>query len=193
MKHIHYYIIAIVMTVALVACGDEGNRFSSYHCNLTIDNSKHLNAVLASAMDANNAGTFCIIGFTLKGGAKHYTFSNSQGLTSTSIFNAIDDRMKMQEHIGMNGRLIVGYSNMEYPPVFYAYDGECPNCFDPNALPLRSYPLSLDGQGIGIATCAKCHRQYRLNQEGIVANNTGKPLGQYRATSTGAHGRLQVY
>ena len=47
MKHIHYYIIAIVMTVALVACGDEGNRFSSYHCNLTIDNSKHLNAVLA--------------------------------------------------------------------------------------------------------------------------------------------------
>ena len=48
MKHIHYYIIAIVMTVVLVACGDEGNRFSSYHCNLTIDNSKHLNAVLAS-------------------------------------------------------------------------------------------------------------------------------------------------
>ena len=33
----------------------------------------------------------------------------------------------------------------------------------------------------------------RLDQEGIVANNTGKPLGQYRATSTGAHGRLQVY
>ena len=95
------------MTVVLVACGDEGNRFSSYHCNLTIDNSKHLNAVLASAMDANNAGTFCIIGFTLKGGAKHYTFKNSQGLTSTSIFNAIDDRMKMQEHIGMNGRLII--------------------------------------------------------------------------------------
>ena len=46
---------------------------------------------------------------------------------------------------------------------------------------------------IGIATCAKCHRQYRLNQEGIVDNNTGKPLIQYRATSTGAHGRLQVY
>ena len=62
------------MTVVLVACGDEGNRFSSYHCNLTIDNSKHLNAVLASAMDANNAGTFCIIGFTLKGGAEQVHF-----------------------------------------------------------------------------------------------------------------------
>ena len=82
MKHIHYYIIAIVMTVVLVACGDEGNRFSSYHCNLTIDNSKHLNAVLASAMDANNAGTFCIIGFTLKGGGIRATEeeTSAQGL-----------------------------------------------------------------------------------------------------------------
>ena len=191
MKHIHYYIIAIVMTVVLVACGDEGNRFSSYHCNLTIDNSKHLNAVLASAMDANNAGTFCIIGFTLKGGAKHYTFKNSQGLTSTSIFNAIDDRMKMQEHIGMNGRLIVGYSNMEYPPVFYAYDGECPNCFDLNALPMRSYPLSIDSKGT--ATCAHCHRQYRLNQGGFVANNTGKHLTEYRADPPQPLGVLRVY
>ena len=155
MKHIHYYIIAIVMTVALVACGDEGNRFSSYHCNLTIDNSKHLNAVLASAMDANN------------------------------------DRMKMQEHIGMNGRLIVGYSNMEYPPVFYAYDGECPNCFDLNALPMRSYPLSIDSKGT--ATCAHCHRQYRLNQGGFVANNTGNHLTEYRADPPQPHGVLRVY
>ena len=108
-----------------------------------------------------------------------------------SIFNAIDDRMKMQEHIGMNGRLIVGYSNMEYPPVFYAYDGECPNCFDLNALPMRSYPLSIDSKGT--ATCAHCHRQYRLNQGGFVANNTGNHLTEYRADPPQPHGVLRVY
>ena len=97
----------------------------------------------------------------------------------------------MQEHIGMNGRLIVGYSNMEYPPVFYAYDGECPNCFDLNALPMRSYPLSIDSKGTAI--CAHCHRQYRLNQGGFVANNTGNHLTEYRADPPQPHGVLRVY
>ena len=184
---------AIAVLGLLVPCAQAENRYSNHHCNLTIDNSQHLDATLASAMDPNASGTFCLIGYTIHGGATHFTFANNRGNHSESIFNAIDDRLKSQEHLGLNGRIIVGYGNMDNPPTFYAYDGECPNCFDPNALPLRSYPLSLDGQGIGIATCAKCHRQYRLNQEGIVANNTGKPLGQYRATSTGAHGRLQVY
>lgn len=178
------------MTVLFVACGDEENRFSNYHCNLTIDNSKHLDATLASAMNPAASGTFCIIGFTIQGGSKYFTFKNSEGLESKSIFNAVDERLKSQEHVGMNGRLIVGYSNMELPAVFYAYDGECPNCFDLNALPMRSYPLSISSQGI--ATCASCHRQYALNSGGFVMNSGGHPLTQYGASSSGSNGVLHV-
>lgn len=36
------------------------------------------------------------------------------------------------------------------PPIFYAYDAECPNCFDLNALPMRSYPLTVTGDGGGL-------------------------------------------
>ncbi len=191
MRSIHYIIIVLLATVMLTACTDEDNKYSSYHCNLTIDNSKHLNPVLASAMDVNTSGTFCIIGFTIKGGAKYYTFQNNQGLSETSIFNAIDDRLNNQERIGMNGSLIVGYSNMLYPPKeFYAYDGECPNCFDLDALPLRSYPLTINSQGI--ATCSTCHRQYRLNQEGMCVSG-GQHLTLYRANMPVPNGTLQVY
>lgn len=180
----------MMVSVFLAACGDEENRYSSYHCNLSIDNSKHLDPTLASAMDANAPGTFCVIGYTIKAGSKYYTFGNSFGLHSESIFNAIDERLQNHEHIGMNGSLIVGYSNMDYPAVFHAYDGECPNCFDLNALPMRSYRLTIDGNGIAI--CANCKRQYKLNSEGVSANQSGKPLTQYRASSTGANGVLRV-
>ncbi len=190
MKGVYYIIVVVLAAVMLAACSDDDNRYSSYHCNLSIDNSKHLNPVLASAMDANTPGTFCIIGFTIKGGAKYFTFKNSLGQSQTSIFNAIDDRLNSQERIGMNGSLIIGYGNMDYPSQFYAYDGECPNCFDLNALPLRSYPLSIDSQGI--ATCASCHRQYRLNQEGVAVSGGGH-LTRYRANQPVANGVLQVY
>lgn len=190
MRGIHYIIRVLLAAVMLTACTEEDNRYSNYHCNLSIDNSKHLNSVLASAMDANTSGTFCIIGFTIKGGAKYYTFQNNQGNSDTSIFNAIDDRLNNQERIGMNGRLIVGYGNMDYPAQFYAYDGECPNCFDLDALPMRSYPLTIDSQGI--ATCAACHRQYRLNQEGVCISG-GSHLTLYRANTPVPNGVLQVY
>ena len=128
---------AIAVLGLLASCDKAENRYSNYHCNLTIDNSQHLDATLASAMDPNASGTFCLIGYTIHGGATHFTFANNRGNHSESIFNAIDDRLKSQEHLGLNGRIIVGYGNMDNPPTFYAYDGECPNCFDPNALPLR--------------------------------------------------------
>ena len=190
MKHVRYILLAW-MAVLFVACGDEENRFSNYHCNLTIDNSLHQNLTLASAMDANASGTFCVITITLHGGYKYFAFTNNRGTYSESIFKAIDDRLKSQEHVGQNGRLIVGYGNMDNPAQFYAYDGECPNCFDLNALPLRSYPLTIDSQGL--ATCAACHRQYRLNMEGMVVGGTGRHLEMYRATSSAAYGVLHVY
>ena len=85
----------------------------------------------------------------------------------------------------------MGYGNLNNPPVFYAYDLECPNCFDPQALPLKSKPLQLLAGGI--AVCRVCNRRYNLNNSGvIVQGERGRKLTRYRAQTTGPYGVLTV-
>ena len=87
--------------------------------------------------------------------------------------------------------MIVGFGNLDYPAKFYAYDKECPNCFDPNVLPVRSKPLTMSSNGL--ATCNVCHRQYNMNSDGIVvAGDSGKKMTRYRASTTGPFGILAV-
>ena len=94
--------------------------------------------------------------------------------------------------MGRNNGLIVGFGNLDNPAIFYAYDAECPNCYNPSALPVRSYKLSVSSSGI--ATCANCKRSYNLNTGGnIVAGSAGNLLERYRATTTGPNGLLHVY
>ena len=183
--------LSILFAGTLVSCGNEEFPYSNYSCNLTIDNSKHLDHTLNSAMNPNSKGIFCKISHKISSGALYFIFKNNQGLASESIFNAIDQRLQAQRHLGMNNGVIVGYGNPSDPAPFYAYDAECPNCFDHNAIPMKSYPLNMNGNGI--ATCAKCMRQYNMNTGGNCINNTGKGLTRYRATTTGANGRLHIY
>lgn len=179
--------------VALLSCGeDAGFEYSNYHCNLTLDNSTHQDPTLASAMNAMTAGIFCKIGFTVRGGASYYTFVNNQNVQTESIFNAIDARLENQNRIGMNRGLIVGYGNLDHPAVFFAYDAECPNCFSVNALPLRSYPLSVSGTGV--ASCAHCKNEYNLNTGGNLVKGSGvQLLTRYHANQPEPFGVLQVY
>ena len=75
--------------------------------------------------------------------------------------------------------------------IFNAYDRECPNCFDPNMLPLKSRPLSVSENGI--AKCGYCKRQYDLNNGGFISNgDKGKKLTRYSCHATGAYGILTV-
>ena len=79
-------------------------------------------------------------------------------------------------------RLVIG--NLDNPSPFYAYDLQCPNCFNTNTLPLRSYELKISSDGFG--TCNNCHRKYNLNTGGnIVSGDSGKKLIRYRARSYG--------
>ena len=74
---------------------------------------------------------------------------------------------------------------------FYAYDLECPNCFDPNYIPVRSKPLSISVNGL--ATCNLCKRQYDMNNGGIVSKGEGgKKMTRYRAATTGPLGVMSV-
>ena len=93
----------------------------------------------------------------------------------------------------MNNGIIVGYSNQNLESgnyQFYAFDAQCPNCFDYNAIPMKSYPLTLNSDGT--ATCANCKRKYNMNYGGLCVNNTGNNMTKYRCSTTGALGYLVI-
>jgi hypothetical protein len=177
-----------------VACSGDDYTYSSYHCNLVIDNATHNNATLASAMNSMSPGVFCKISYD--NSKKTYVFTNNQGQSSPSNPLSQNEltRLANGSRVGLNNGLIVGYGNLSSTDtggyVFYAFDAECPNCFDFNAIPLRSYPLTMTTAGI--AECANCKRQYNMNTGGNCINNTGKGLTTYRAASSGALGTLTV-
>lgn len=176
-----------------VACSGDDYTYSSYHCNLVIDNATHNDVTLASAMNSMSPGVFCKI--TYNNSKKAYVFTNNQGQSSSTPLTASEiERLGRTSRVGLNNGLIVGYGNLstskEGGYVFYAFDAECPNCFDFNAIPLRSYPLTMTTAGI--AECANCKRQYNMNTGGNCINNTGKGLTTYRAATSGAYGTLTV-
>ena len=177
----------------ILSCGDSEFEYDSSPCYLVFDNSVHQDPTLASALTLYS-GTFATITTSQKSGARYFVFENNQGNRSESIFNAVDERRSLV--LGKNGGLIVGYGN-SVDAILYAYDRECPNCFVPDAIPMRSKPLTI-GQD-GMATCAVCKRRYDMNNGGncVYAENDGdakgaKGMTRYRGSTTGPFGRLAV-
>ena len=190
-------IIMLAMTGLLsaalfVACGDVESEFSTAPCALYFDNQTHNDATLAAAMTPLS-GIFVTITTTSKSGAQYFVFTNNQGHSSPPVVFDAKDKQRQQAGqliLGLNGAIIVGYG-FSTPQTFYAYDRECPNCFDSNALPLRSYPLKVNSAGI--ASCSHCHRTYDLNNGGIIASGSGgKMIKPYPSVTTGAYGVLSV-
>lgn len=183
--------LSLLAVILLSSCGKTENEFSSRPCVLIFDNSTHNDATLAAAMTPYS-GTFVTITLTNHRGARYFKFSSNQGISSESILDAIDLRRSMI--LGMNDALIVGYGNLSdnngiLP--FYAFDRECPNCFDPDEIPVRSYPLHVNTAGI--ATCNICKRKYNLNNGGILSDgDAGNKMTRYRASTTGPYGILAV-
>ncbi len=185
-------LISLLFAVALLltACGDTTNEFTIGTCYFVFDNSIHQDATLAGAMNPNAPGIFCQVKKNVRGGATYFDFKDNAGVSSSKIQNAIDDRRTFI--LGYNNGLIVGFSALNSPATFYAFDLECPNCFDPNSIPMRSRPLSMTTSGQ--AVCGVCHRTYDLNNNGfIVSGDPGDKLTRYRATTTGPFGVLSVH
>ena len=179
--------ILTLLTMMFSSCGEAEFEYSSAPCYLSIDNSLHHDATLASAL-TQYSGTYVTITITTKSGARYFSFTNNVGKHTESIFNAYDERRSLL--LGYNGELIVGFGN-SVDGILYAYDRECPNCFDPNMLPLKSRPLSVSENGI--AKCGYCKRQYDLNNGGFISNgDKGKKLTRYSCHATGAYGILTV-
>ena len=181
--------LTALLVVCLMACGNTENEFTAGSCYFVFDNSAHQDATLAGAMNPNAPGIFCTITTEMRNGANYFNFSSSAGQNSSQIYNALDKRRTLA--LGFNDGIIVGFGALNQPPVFYAFDRECPNCFDPNVLPVRSKPLTMSSNGL--ATCNVCHRQYNMNSGGIVvAGDSGKKMTRYRASTTGPFGILAV-
>ena len=172
----------------LTGCGDVQNEYSNFRPYFMFENNVHQNPRLAEAMTPHS-GMFCTVRLQNTSGVLCYVFTNSNGQTKETLLN---DRDKQRTRVlGINNGLIVGYGNLNDPPTFYAYDLECPNCFNPDVFPLKSKPLQLASGGI--ADCNVCKRRYNLNAGGLViSGERGKPLTRYRAQTTGPYGTLTV-
>ena len=170
-----------------VSCNGSEFEYSSTPCYLFIDNSVHRDPVLASAL-TRYSGTYVKISVTTKSGARYFSFFDNHGNHSESRFNAYDERRSLQ--IGKNGAVVVGYGN-SVDGVLYAYDLECPNCFDVNALPLKSRPLEIAEDGV--ATCHYCHRRYSMDNGGyIMEGDRGNKMTRYRSSASDPYGVLTV-
>lgn len=164
---------------------DTETMFTKYPCYLVLDNSLHQDPTLASAMNAMSPGVFCTI---YDNEAKQqYQFTNNYGTSTVSTFNGIDKRRTRA--LGMNNALIVGFGALTGE--FYAYDRECPVCFDPQAVPVRSKPLTIGSDGQ--ATCPVCKRRFDMNNGGNCTTEGGvSGLRRYRGGTTGPFGVLSV-
>lgn len=179
--------------IGLTGCSSDDYTYSDFHCNLTIDLRAHMKAPLQAALNSMSPGVFCEISYDAR--SRSYIFVNNQAQRDSSRLNSVDFQLGNEGKIGMNNGLIVGYGNLSSNDAggytFYAFDAQCPNCFNYNTVPMRSYPLTMNSAGIA-ATCANCKRQYNMNTGGNCVNNSGKGMTQYRASTTGPLGTLYV-
>ncbi len=177
------------MLFSLNSCSDAQFEYTGRPCNTIVDKTVFQDPTIASAMNPMSPGTFCLVQKTIKGGAQQFAFSANTGLSSSRLFTAKEERMTLI--FGLNNGVIVGYGNSDFPAIFYAYDRECPNCFNPDAVPVKSKPLKMDEKGY--ASCAVCGRVYNLNKRGYIEKGEkGNPLTRFPASTTGPFGVLVV-
>lgn len=187
-KRLYLFIFPLLGGIGggLMCACDAETTYTRYPCYLVIDNSVHQDATLASAMNIMSPGVFCTI--TNNEAKQQYSFVNNCGLSSVKAYNAIDKRRTRA--LGMNGALIVGFGTLTGE--FYAYDRECPVCFSPDDVPVRSKPVTTSSDGI--ATCSVCKRRFDMNNGGNCVSEGGiSGLRRYRASMpTGPFGVLSV-
>lgn len=172
------WLLAGLLLIALNACGETEFTHSNHPVSFVFDTRLHTHSpALASAL--NGLGVFVTVSEVNNAGQPAYRFDNHQGLVNVIPLNATDERQTRL--IGQNNALIIGYGNLDTPAPFYAYDGECPHCFNFNAIPLKSSPLSVANNGI--ASCKNCGRRFNLNTGGNMIAGEGRyRLAVYRAS-----------
>lgn len=184
MKRYTYYII--MLFALFTSCEDTEYEFSSYPAFFIFENTASRSPALASAMNSMSPGIFCRI---TTSGANYFSFTSNQGLSDIVAKTAVDQNRTVVLGVYNETGIIVGYGNLNSPATFYAYDSQCPNCYESTGLPRYSLTMNTDGT----AECGSCSRKYDMNNGGLVIEgDKGDKLIRYRATTTGPQGVLQV-
>ena len=186
--------VFLFISLLLAACAAE-NEYSSWPCRFAYDNSIGQDATLATAMEPNARGVFCLITETSQNGVKYLNFRNSHDLTSQKRETFTEQQADFV--LGLNNGIIVGYQTFVtegFGQGFAGYDVQCPNCVrrENNTLS-PNYRVQMSSSGI--ATCPKCGLKYDLNNGGIVQNGKQGDTGleKYAASTTGPLGYISVF
>ena len=183
---VHVVSTALLALIVFVSCGGSEYEYSNHRAYFVFDNQQHLNPALTSAMNAMVPGIFCRI--SVLNGAR-LDFTTNQGMSESSDLTAYELQRTIILGAYNGSGIIVGFGSLNNPPTFYAYDAQCPNCYEENGMPRYQLTMSTIGQ----ASCKQCGRSYDMNNDGIVCVGIdGKKLIRYRATTTGPTGVLSV-
>ncbi len=181
----------------LFACESDSQYDTSHKCYLVIDNNIHLDPTLMSSMNSMSPGVFCRVSLGTRNGVPTYFVESNQKngetkqpMKSSFTLNDVDRQRTKLLGIYNETGLIVGFGNLDNPPIFYAYDAICPNCYELN-MPGSYQPMTMNSAGV--ASCSLCNRTYNLNTGGnILSGEKGRQLYRYRASTTGPQGILVV-
>lgn len=194
-KQLSYFILLTFYLLLLSSCEAE-NEYSTWPCRFAYDNSTHQDATLASCMDVNVPGMFCLITESVRGGVKYLNFKSNYNTTSSQVETEAEKRAEYI--LGLNNGIIVGFQNAVLDAfgnaLFVAYDVQCPNCVRQSGNTLSpNYGISMNDRGI--ATCGKCGRKYDMNNGGVLQNGQEGDTGleKFAASASGPFGHLSVF
>ena len=156
----------------LGSCGESEFEYSSHRVRLVYDNSLHLDATLSVSMNAMAPGTFCRVSVS----GNYFTFTNSHGQSSRQPMTSVEQQRLPILGVNNESGVIVGFGLLSDPPVFYAYDAQCPNCYENDSRPRYLLSMTSDGK----AKCSRCGRTYDMNNSGIIIDGgPGEKLYRY--------------
>lgn len=194
MRLLAFGIWLLAVSCLLVGC-EADEEYSTHACRFSYNNMIHNDATLASALDFNSRGIFCLISEKTRAGARYLVFESNVGMQSQQIETA--EEVEAKFILGLNNGIIVGFQTLNTDGPyggFVGYDVQCPNCvrhFNNTANP--NYRVTMESSGI--ATCSKCGKKYDLNNGGIVQNGDegDSGLDKYVASTTGPFGVVSVF
>ena len=168
-------IAALSVLLLFTSCDEVENTYCKFPCRFVFNIQRHGISLALNTM-VGTPGVFCEVSQVLHKGASYYRFQTNYNQCDSVIFTQEDALTTVL--IGVHNGLIMGFGAFDSPPVFYAYDAQCRNCFDPDAVPVKDRRLSMDGAGM--ANCKTCGRTYNLNTGGnVVSGPAGKNLWRY--------------
>lgn len=195
-RHLSFIFLYLLLSPFIFSSCQAESEYSTWPCRFAYDNSLHLDATLASALDVNSPGIFCKISEESQAGVKYLFFENNHKQKSSQ--RETEEEKRAEYLLGLNNGIIVGFQNGVIDDFgrayFVAYDVQCPNCVRrENNTTNPNYVVQMSETGI--ATCPKCRKQYDMNNGGIVQNGEegDKGLEKYAASTTGPQGHVSAF